>query len=422
MHKFLVWWERFVFGGLSLSIVLLGVGGVELGFLGQGMSAWSVSRTTLGFWVILKVLRWSHEGRPQFDRALVLPLIPLGSFFTVVTISLLPDFRAAGDYRYLVFAVAHAVMFIDVCTDAGRQRCFLRVLAVTPLVFVVRGLIDTPEVFNFTLSYRFAHPLDHPNTAGYLLAMSIPLCLYVIHDEQGWRRWLAGLSCIGQILALLLSYSRGAWIGWIVAMLFFIVASRQWKFLLVTLALTATCVATLPSLRQRVLSVVQPHREPAIGERLQVLTGAMRLGMEHPILGVGYGRGRLKQELRRTFPDEFSREIPIWHAHNVYAELFAGTGLLGLGAFLWLLVSTLRGLLLRAARARAAPERLVGLTLATAWTAAAVAGLGDIPFYHHEPRIFFFSLFALAYLYCQDAKPAGHAPGIVLDGSMTQTR
>jgi len=406
MQNFLGWWERCVYGGLMLSIMLLGVGGVELGFLGQGMSAWSVSRTTLGFWVILRVLRWTHEGRPQFDRAALSPLAPLGAFFAVVTMSLLPDFRAAGDYRYLVFAVAHAVMFIDVCADVGRQRWLLRIMAVTPLVFVVRGLIDAPEVFNFTLSYRFDYPLDHANTAGYLLAMSIPLCLYVVQVEGGWRRWLAGLSCLGQILGLLLTYSRGAWLGWIAAMFFFMVVSRQWKYLLVALALAATCVAALPSLRQRVLSVVRPHSEPAIGERLQVLTGAMRLGMDHPILGVGYGRGRLKQELRRSYQDEFSKDIPIWHAHNVYAELFAETGLLGLGTFMWLIVSTLQRLL-RHALARANPERLVGLTLATAWTAAAVAGLGDVPFYHHESRVFFFTLFALAYLYCRDPGMAG---------------
>jgi len=419
MEKVLFWWERGVYGALCLSILLLGFGRLELGFSGQSMSAWSVSRTTLGFWVILRVLRWRHAGRPQFDRAAALQLAPLGAFFAVVTLSLLPDFRSAGDYRYLVLACAHAVMVIDVCADASRQRWLLRIMAVAPLVFVVRGLVDAPEVFQFALSYRFDHPLDHANTAGYLLAMSIPLCLYVVHVERGWRRWLAGLSCLGQILALLLTYSRGAWLGWIAAMFFFGIVHRHWRYLMVTLLVAAACVAALPPLRQRVVSVVRPGSDVAIGERLHVLKGAIRLGLDHPVLGVGYGRGRLKQELRRSYQDEFSSDIPIWHAHNVYAELFAGTGLLGLGAFVWLIGGTLRRLL-RRARAHATAERLLGLTLATSWSAAAVAGIGDIPFYHHEPRIFFFSLFALAYLYCQDTDSTSHAGGIVLNDSRTQ--
>jgi len=366
------------------------------------MSAWSVSRTTLGFWVILKLVFLFRHGWPGISRAALLPWVPLASFFAIVTLSLLPDFRSAGDYRYLVFAFAHAVMVVDVFADTGRQRWLLLIMAVSPLVFVVRGFIDAPEVFSFALTYRFDYPLDHANTAGYLLAMSIPLCLYVVQVERGWRRWLTALSCLGQILALLLTYSRGAWLGWSAAMFFFGVATRQWKCLMVTLVVAATCVAALPSLRQRVVSVARPYSDLAIGERLQVLKGAIRLGMDHPILGVGYGRGRLKQELRRSYQDEFSKDIPIWHAHNVYAELLAETGLLGLGAFIWLIVSTLQRLL-RSALARSSYERLVGFTIAAAWTAAAVAGLGDVPFYHHEPRVFFFTLFALAYLYCREA-------------------
>jgi hypothetical protein len=41
----------------------------------------------------------------------------------------------------------------------------------------------------------------------------------------------------------------------------------------------------------------------------------------------------------------------------------------------------------------------LGIGLAASWVGAIVTGLGDVPFYHHETRIFFFSLFALARLY-----------------------
>ncbi len=400
-QKFLTRCEWVIYGALCFAILLLGVGGLEFGYWGLRMSAWSVSRTTLVFWVILKLLRLIHAGRPKFDRTGVSQLAPLGLFFAVVTVSLLPDFRSAGDYRYLVFAFGHAVMVVDVFADAGRQRWLLRLLAVTPLVLVARGFASDTSVFNFDLSYRFGYPLDHPNTAGYLLAMSFPLCLYVARAERGWLRWLAAVSCLGQILALLLTYSRGAWLGWSAAMIFFGVATRQWTYLIVTLALAATCVVGLPSLRQRVASVIQPYGDESLSDRLQVAHDAFRIGMDYPILGVGYGRGRLKAALRSRSQGTASENSPI-HTHNVYLELFAETGLLGLGAFSWLIISTLYRLL-RGALERATHERLVGLTLATAWIAAAVAGLGDVPFYHHEPRVFFFTLFALAHLYCRAA-------------------
>ncbi|HEX9786547.1 MAG TPA: hypothetical protein VGB09_00915, partial [Candidatus Binatia bacterium] len=52
----------------------------------------------------------------------------------------------------------------------------------------------------------------------------------------------------------------------------------------------------------------------------------------------------------------------------------------------------------RSSLRRQGPERLLGASLTAAWVAAIVTGLGDIPFYHHETRIYFFTLFALAHL------------------------
>ncbi|MGH7888114.1 MAG: hypothetical protein ACREPG_09625, partial [Candidatus Binatia bacterium] len=97
-QKFLTWYEWSVYGALCFSILLLGVGRVELGFWGQSMSAWSVSRTTLGFWVVLQLLRMIHQGLPKYRPAALSSLAPLASFFAVVTLSIFPDFRSSGDF------------------------------------------------------------------------------------------------------------------------------------------------------------------------------------------------------------------------------------------------------------------------------------------------------------------------------------
>ncbi len=365
------------------------------------MSAWSVSRTTLGFWFVLKLIVQIRQGWPSVDRKAVWPFTPLLFFFAVVSLSIIPDFRSTGDYRYLAWAVGHALMVVDIFRRADRQKWLLRLMALAPLIVVLRGVIHAPEIFDFALAHRFGYPLDHPNSAGYLLAMSFPLGLAVAIAESGWWSWSALLSCTGQILALLLTYSRGAWLGWTGAMIFFGMATRQWRYLVVTLALVAVCVAGLPSLRERLVSVVQPHSDGSISERLELLGDTLRLGMDHPILGIGYGRGRLKAGLRANYQETYGDTRPIWHAHNVYGELFAETGLLGLGAFLWMIVYTLNRLF-RSALRRSSVQRHVGYAIAASWIAAALTGLGDIPFYHHEPRVFFFSLFALAYLYCRE--------------------
>jgi len=167
---------------------------------------------------------------------------------------------------------------------------------------------------------------------------------------------------------------------------------------LAALLLLASTTLIFPSVQQRLATVIRPQEDDSIRERFQVLTSSLRLGIEHPVFGVGYGRGRLKQSLRLHLKGSALEDSPIWHTHNVYVELFAETGALGLLTFFRLIGQTLWRLR-RCARAHEGAGRLLGIGLAASWVGAIVTGLGDVPFYHHETRIFFFSLFALARLY-----------------------
>ncbi len=404
MEKLIKRWELCAFAAICLSIALLGIGRIEFTSSNSNIGAWSVSRTTVFFWLILKLLIAFRDRRFPTGRLEIVTLAPLLLFFASVTLSLLPDFRAAGDYRYFAFACLHSLAVIDLAADVRRQRWLILLLGVLPLVLVLRGFADSPSVFSFSLEHRFGYPLDHPNTAGYFLSMSMPLCLLVSVTEGRWWRRVAKLSGILQISAILLTFSRGAWMGWVASMLFLGAMTNQWKRLIAILALAATCILLLPALRGRIAAIARPQEDQSISERIQLIQKAFQLGAENPLLGIGYGRGRLKESLRGISQGTTFEDGPIWHTHNVYVELFAGTGALGLGTFLWLFGQTLFRVL-RTALRYAPLERVGGFALAASWIAAGVTGLGDVPFYHHETRIMFFTLFALAYLYA--GNPAG---------------
>jgi O-antigen ligase len=410
MNKLIVWWGWGVYVFLCISIILLGVGGGEP-FPGVGISAWSISRTTFFFWLIWKVIVWCDRERPRPPLEKQIVPIPLLIFFIVVTVSLLPDFHNAGDYPYLLFACAHAVMLIDVFGEYKKARLLYLGLALLPLMLVVRGLVDDPTVFNFSLTRRFDYPLDHANTAGYLFAMSIPLALSVALTEKGLLRGLGFFSAAIQALGLVLTYSRGAWVGWAAGMLFMTFSLKKWTVGVLMILLPAILVVSIAPLRERVATLVHPREDFAIDYRLRLMTDALRLGLENPVFGIGYGRGRLKAALRLTYKGTVYEGLPIWHAHNVYAGLFAETGLVGLGAFLGLLGQTFI-IAWRRKQSEDTKNSLVALGLAAAWVAAAMSALGDVPFYHHSTRIFFFSLFALIQLYGQGCLTGNHAGNV----------
>jgi O-antigen ligase len=86
------------------------------------------------------------------------------------------------------------------------------------------------------------------------------------------------------------------------------------------------------------------------------------------------------------------------HPHNVYIDLFAGTGLLGLVVFLWLLLDCGCKMSREISQQQEPGRRMISISILAALVAFVITGLGDVPFYHHETRIFFFTLVALTHL------------------------
>jgi O-antigen ligase len=392
------WWGKGVFFFLIASILLLGIGRLELPWARTGFSAWSISRTTFFFWLIWKVLLWlSDREKGRVLKRGWFPL-PLLIFSGVVTISLLPDFHEAADYRYFFFAVMHCVMIHELFATPDRKKLLLLLLGLLPAIIVVRGVSYNMSVLTFEQMNRFPYPFMHPNSAGLLLSMSIPLALGVVLSQNSWLRNVALGSLAAQFGGLVLTYSRGAWLASMTSLFGLSLMEQRLRKPVFALGSTALIVfVAIAPLRHRVLSLISPGTDVAIEGRLRFMTDALKVGLQRPFFGVGYGRDRLREGVRQANPnaDQFGF-IP--HSHNLYTELLAETGLVGLGAFLWMVVSNIARLIRRAQSELAAHERIGYLCLASSLIAFLVDGLGDVPFYNHETRIFFFTLIALTYL------------------------
>jgi putative inorganic carbon (hco3(-)) transporter len=404
LERWIGWYDKALIVCLLVSVSLVGLG--RFAFFSEAIriSAWSISRTAFIFWLAGKIVKTVRGGGLQLDFVRHPVPLSLIVFFLTVAVSLLPDFRAAGDFGYFLFGCMHALMIMDLFKTRAHVRWLVLLLALSPALVTLRGILNDPSLLSidqmqhlgFPLQRRLGFPLDHPNTAGYLFSMSIPLAAALVLAERGWLRWLGAASCAAQVAGLILTYSRGAWLGWGAAMLFLLALTKRWKALLGVLMVPLLLVIFLEPLRSRALSVTNPSVDPAIRDRMRFMGDTLELGYNNPLGGIGYGRGRLKEALRHTYKGTVDENSPIWHAHNVYIELFAETGLMGLGAFLWLL-GRAHFEMLRLANRSHGGERIWVLGLAAGWIAAAVTGFGDVPFYHHETRIFFFTLLALAF-------------------------
>ena len=399
------WWGKGVFAFLCFSILLLAVGRFEFPLSGTRFSAWSVSRTTFIFWLIWKILIWFRLGRRNLGLNKNSFPLALLAFFAVVTASLLPDFHEADDYRYLFFAVMHCVMVLDLFAEGERPKLLLLFLGLLPGVLVIRGILYNPSVLNFSLVNRFGYPLAHANSAGLLFAMSIPLALAVIASQNGWVRGVTLASLAAQFTALIFTYSRGAWLACLISLLgISLIESRLRKGVFALGLLGLVVFVAVAPLRNRLMTLVNPTPDAAIEERLRFMGGAVTVGLEHPLLGFGYGRDRLREGVKKEVADSGQLGF-IPHSHNMYTELLAETGVLGLGAFMWMICANLSRLIRRARRESSPQIRILYFCLGASLIAFLVGVLGDAPFYNHDTRIFFFTLLALTYLFLRRDLP-----------------
>jgi hypothetical protein len=194
------------------------------------------------------------------------------------------------------------------------------------------------------------------NWLAYTIAMLMPLNLFWWHafPRPSARTVVLGITGI-QLAAMVLTYTRSAFIGLAVAGAFLVMKRQVRPWVPVSLVLAA--LVTLPlwapdRFAERMLSREYLAQGTSVMRRDLVVTGA-QMFREHWLLGHGYGQygdfflahsssryvEHMREEIERgAGPPESIRP------HNMYIDLAVDYGILGLAAFLWLLALLMKDL------------------------------------------------------------------------------
>ncbi len=170
--------------------------------------------------------------------------------------------------------------------------------------------------------------------------------------RRGGLPLLALLSLGAMLAGLLMSWSRGAWLGAAAALVIVVVVqSRRALVLTVALALVLVFIVLLSSLNVipeaiaarfsgigdyvtvfDVRGVKVDDANFAVVERMAHWQAAWEMFFDHPWLGVGFGNYAVMYPVY-ALP---RWSDPLGHAHNYYLNVAAEAGLVGLGAYLLL--------------------------------------------------------------------------------------
>ena len=249
------------------------------------------------------------------------------------------------------------------------------IIAVYAVVQTIRGL---PQGHAFFANRNFA---------GAGLAMLLPYALAAPR-----RRWIFFLACL---VGLACMQSRGGLLAGACATTLYLAWGRR--------ELRAPLLVALPV--ALLFFGIAAAQTDSVKARFEWYGAAVRMGLEHPVAGLGAdGFAREFPPLRSKWDYDLHGGSTVHAVHNDYLESFAEGGLPGLGALLFLCGSAAWAL----RRQRVAATSLV---------AFAVAAMVDLPL--RDPSLLALAFFALAMARRRRRGPAAPATlaGLVIIGA-----
>ncbi len=138
---------------------------------------------------------------------------------------------------------------------------------------------------------------------------------------------LATTTAFSGLLILFLTFSRTAWAATPIACFFILMvlfSNRARILSLVALVLTAGGAYQIPIIYTRL------HFETGVSERFELWKMSFQLFKDRPFTGVGWLQVQHASEFyfKGLFPETYHQKF--WgHAHNIFFEMLAGTGLIG---------------------------------------------------------------------------------------------
>jgi O-antigen ligase len=214
------------------------------------------------------------------------------------------------------------------------------------------------------------------NHFGGVMAMMgiVVLALLTFADEAGGRL-LWALVLLPLVVTMVLTKSRGAWLGFALGFIYLVVRARSFR-LVVLSAVVGFVLLSFGVARQTLLvrTAETSVYDPSLAGRLLLWKYAWEIGKRNWVLGVGTENFRHVKHLS-GFPKSRRHSFK-YNAHNLVLENFANLGVVGLVCFFWMFIGAFRKLD-RLRHARDPAVRGIGLGLAAAIVVFLGHGLVD---------------------------------------------
>lgn len=191
------------------------------------------------------------------------------------------------------------------------------------------------------------------------------------------NKWIYGLLMAAVATSIVLNFTRGVWLGSLVAILYVVARWKPRVLWAIPVLLFVLYLASPNMIRRRISLAFHPADDPALAIRLEMWHAGLKMVREHPWAGVGLDNVRLVYT--EYLPPGVMPRVGFHdHLHDNFLQIAAERGLPCLAVWMWFMLAL--GWRILGTRRNLSRERWVADAAFAAWLAFMVEGFFEFNF------------------------------------------
>ena len=296
-----------------------------------------------------------------------------------------------------------AIVFDNAVTSRRQTYLAIRLLAAAGAVVALYGVyqyvfydpasagswVDS-DMFS-DITNRVYSTLENPNVLSEYLLLVIPFAAAcVITGKSWWQKSFFACCLIVMVICMIVTFSRGGYLGLILAAAIFIVMLNP-RFILVGIVALVALYFVLPdTVIGRFTSIGDLH-DSSTSYRFYIWMGTLDMLKDYWFSGIGPGMAAFNL----IYPAYGLNTIAAPHAHNLYLQLTCDSGIIGLVLFLLLILSFYRMNFTAFSHSRDKETRIYLIAAVASISGFLLQGMTDYVFYNNRVTLVFWVVVGL---------------------------
>ena len=328
-------------------------------------------------------------------------------FLAVLFISSVLSFAPKGSLTvwamYLVFT---AFYFVVINTVKTKKQLYglLKIFVISGALVALYGVMQ--YVFGWTTSnawidetmfeddiMRVYSTLGNPNVLGEYLLLVLPVAaVFMLKDRVNTlSKWtyMAMFALLG--LCLVLTQSRGCWIGFMLSVVLFVTfyEGRWWGFIPLVLIILPMIVPE--TVVERIASVGNME-DSSTSYRVYIWLATLGMMKYYWLGGIGMGEKAFAQ----VYPFFMYNAVVAPHSHNTFLQLLVEAGVAGLGTFLVMQIIFIKNMhSVYKMNNKKSLDSMTALALGSGVIGFLAQSMFDYTFYNYRVMAIFFMVMAI---------------------------